>query len=204
MQAAVHEAALPEVVLEVLLGYPSGGHGELPRNEVSELLCHALYVLLYFVHCLNAVQMPFELSIFAKTFNDMTPKEKDELIAALIKVHVPGMLFSLSDALAAIDNRIGMGDAIEVVLELKERGFVEKYHRTFEDCRLSINSGLETFAQRGGFEIEDVKFQAELQKVFLEIKALRKEMHPALYEKIMKILEPLAPFAGIAIERLGL
>ena len=116
----------------------------------------------------------------------------------------PGRPFSLSDALSAIDDRIGMGDDIEVVLELKERGFVEKYQRTFEDCRLSINSGLETFAKRGGFEIEDVKFQAELQKVFLEIQFLRKEMRPSLYEKIMKILESLAPFVGIAIDHLGL
>ena len=38
----------------------------------------------------------------------------------------PGRHFSLSDALSAIDDRIGMGDAIEVVLELKDRGFVEK------------------------------------------------------------------------------
>ena len=121
---------------------------------------------------------------------------------AIIRVHTPGRPFSLSDALAAIDNRIGMGDAIEVVLELHKKGFVEKYQRLShpDDCRLSINAGLETFAKRGGFEVEDVVFQAELQKIFLEIKKLERDMEPGLYKKVMKILEPLAPFAGMAID----
>jgi len=134
----------------------------------------------------------------------MTAKEKDELVNAIIRVHTPGRPFSLSDALAAIDNRIGMGDAIEVVLELKQKGFVEKYQAFScpDDVRLKVNAGLETFAQRGGFEVEDVMFQAELQKVFLEIQKLESEMKPGLYAKIMKILEPLAPFAGLAVDLL--
>lgn len=132
----------------------------------------------------------------------MTAKEKDELVNAMIAVHTPGRPFSLSDALASIDNRIGMGEAVEVVLELYEKGFVVKYQRFIhpEDCRLSINSGLEAFAQRGGFEVEDIVFQAQLQKVFLEIQQLESEMKPGLYNKIMKILEPLGKFAGIALD----
>ena len=93
-----------------------------------------------------------------------------------------------------------MGDAIEVILELRQRGWVEKCQRTAEDLRFSINSGLETFSKRGGFEVEDVVFQAELHKVYLEITKLKSEMNPGLYNKIMKILEPLAQFAGIAID----
>lgn len=132
----------------------------------------------------------------------MTSKKKDELVSAILQVRTPGRPFSLSAALDAIDNRIGMGEAIEVVLELNEKGFVEKYQRFScpENCRLSINGGLETFAQRGGFEAEDVMFQTQLQKVLLDVKQLRSEMEPSLYEKIMKILEPLAPFAGLAVE----
>ena len=132
----------------------------------------------------------------------MTAKDKDALVRAMIEVHTPGRPFSLSDALSAIDNRIGMGEAIEVVLELREKGYVEKFQRfSFpEDCRLSINSGLETFAQWGGFEVEDVMFQTKLQQSLLEVKKLRAEMQPSLYDKIMKILEPLAPFAGLAVD----
>ncbi len=132
----------------------------------------------------------------------MTAKEKDELVNAMLKVHTPGYPFSLSTALEAIDDRIGMGDAKEVVLELKEKGFVEKYQAVSspEDVRLKVNSGLETFAKRGGFEVEEVVFQTKLQQSLLEVKKLRSEMQPSLYEKIMKILEPLAPFAGLAVD----
>ena len=95
-----------------------------------------------------------------------------------------------------------MGDAKEVVLELKEKGFVEKNQAVScpEDVRLKVNSGLETFAQRGGFETEDIMFQTKLQQSLLEVKKLRSEMQPSLYEKIMKVLEPLAPFAGLAAD----
>lgn len=132
----------------------------------------------------------------------MTAKEKDELVNAMLKAHTPGYPFSLSEALSAIDGRIGMGDAKEVVLELKEKGFVEKYQAASfpEDVRLKVNAGLETFAQRGGFEVEDVMFQAKLQQCLLEVKKLRTEMQPSLYAKIMKVLEPLAPFAGLAAD----
>lgn len=130
----------------------------------------------------------------------MDAKQKDELVAAILKVRRPGYPFSLSDALKAIDNRIGMGEAMEVILELHRKGYVEKYTRLSDDCRLSINAGLETFSKQGGFEVEDVVFQAKVQKVFLEIKLLEKEMKPGLYQKIMDILEPLAPFAGLAVD----
>ncbi len=132
----------------------------------------------------------------------MTAREKDELVKAMLSIHTPGHPFSLSTVLEAIDYRIGMGDAKEVVLELKEKGFVEKYQAVSfpEDVRLKVNAGLETFAQRGGFEVEEVVFQAKLQQSLLEVKKLRAEMQPSLYEKIMKILEPLAPFAGLAVD----
>ena len=129
----------------------------------------------------------------------MTAKEKDELINRILSGHTPGRPCSLS-SFVPINDRVRMGEAIEVILELKQRGFVEKYQRTTEDLRFSINSGLKTFAQRGGFEIEDIEFQAKLHKIFLEISKLEKEIEPSLYEKIMKILEPLAPFAGIAVD----
>ncbi len=146
--------------------------------------------------------MSFEMSIFAKKVYRMTARDKDDLVRAMLSVHTPGYPFSLSEALAAIDDRIGMGDAKEVVLELKEKGFVEKYQAVScpEDVRLKVNSGLETFAQRGGFETEDIMFQTKLQQSLLEVKKLRSEMQPSLYEKIMKVLEPLAPFAGLAAD----
>ena len=132
----------------------------------------------------------------------MTAKDKDDLVRAMLSVRTPGRSFFLSEALAAIDGRVGMGEAKEVVLELKEKGFVEEYKAVFcpEDVRLKVNSGLETFSQRGGFETEDVMFQAKLQQSLLEVKKLRAEMQPSLYEKIMKVLEPLAPFAGLAAD----
>ena len=129
----------------------------------------------------------------------MTSKEKDELIDRILAGRIPGRPCSLS-SFVPVDDRVRMGDAIEVILELRQRGWVEKCQRTAEDLRFSINSGLETFAKRGGFEAEDVVFQAELQKVYLEITKLESEMNPGLYNKIMKILEPLAQFAGIAID----
>ncbi len=130
---------------------------------------------------------------------NMTSKQKDILVRRIIDGRTPGGNCSLS-SFVSVDDGIGMGEAMEVILELKQRGFVEKYQCAAEDLRFSINSGLETFSKRGGFEIEDVEFQAQFQKIFLEVAALKKELSPSLYDKIMKILEPLAQFAGIAVE----
>lgn len=132
----------------------------------------------------------------------MTSSEKDRLIELILQERVPGCRFVLSESFL-VENGIGMGDAIEVLLELAKKGFVKINHRTAVDVRFNINSGLETFAQRGGFKVEDVMFQAELERIFLEISKLESEVEPSLYKKIMKILEPLAKFAGIANGAVG-
>jgi len=80
----------------------------------------------------------------------MNSCEKDELIRRIIALHVPGRNMSLSDIIS-VDDRVRMGEAIEVILELKQRGFVEQYQRVAEDLRFGINGGLQTFAERGGF-----------------------------------------------------
>lgn len=80
----------------------------------------------------------------------MNSREKDDLIRSVIAHHVPGRNMSLSDVIP-VDDRVRMGEAIEVMLELKRRGFVEQYQRVAEDLRFGINGGLQTFAERGGF-----------------------------------------------------
>lgn len=132
----------------------------------------------------------------------MTSADKDKLIELILQERIPGCRFVLSESFL-VENGIGMGDAIEVILELEKKGFVSKIVRTTQDCIFNINSGLETFAQRGGFKVEDVMFQAELERIFLEISKLESEVEPSLYKKIMNILEPLAKLAGIANGAVG-
>ena len=129
----------------------------------------------------------------------MNPAEKDRLIKRILDCNIPGRRFPLSSVIP-VDDRVGMERAKQVVLELERKGLVSKCKATFEDLLFTVNEELETFSERGGFELEDVVFEAEIQKVFLEIEKLRGEMQPGLYQKIMKILEPLAPFAGIAAD----
>jgi len=93
-----------------------------------------------------------------------------------------------------------MAEASEVIHELGRKGMVSGIKPTFEDLVFSVNSELETFAKRGGFEAENIVYEAEIQKVLLEVSKLESEIEPSLYKKIMKILEPLALLAGTAAD----
>lgn len=93
-----------------------------------------------------------------------------------------------------------MAEVSEVIHEFGRKGMVSGIKSTTEDLIFTVNSELETFAKRGGFEAEDIMYEAEIQKVFLELSKLESEVEPSLYKKIMKILEPLANLAGVAVD----
>jgi len=71
---------------------------------------------------------------------------------------------------------------------------------TLNELLFTLDSELETFAKRGGFEAEDIMYEAEIQKVLLKVSKLESEIEPGLYQKIMKILEPLAKLTGLAAD----
>jgi len=129
----------------------------------------------------------------------MTSKEKDSLVQEILANHIPGRRFALS-YIVPINDRVRMAEVSEVIHELGRKGMVSGIKPTFEDLLFTVNSELETFAKRGGFEAEDVVYEAEIQKVLLEVSKLESEIEPGLYQKIMKILEPLAKLAGAAAD----
>ena len=55
MDAAVHEAALSEVVLEVVLGELAGSHGDLPVDERPDIPDYLLEFPVKVVHRLKGV-----------------------------------------------------------------------------------------------------------------------------------------------------
>lgn len=93
-----------------------------------------------------------------------------------------------------------MAEAAEIIFELGRKGMVSSIKPTTEDLIFTVNSELETFAKRGGFEAEDIMYEAVVKKVLLEVSQLETEIEPGLYKKIMKILEPLAKLAGLAVK----
>ncbi len=133
----------------------------------------------------------------------MTASEKDSLICEILARRIPGRRFALS-YIIPVDDRVRMAEASEVIQELGRKGMVSGIKPTFEDLLFTVNSELETFSKRGGFEAEDIMYEAEIQKVLLEVSKLESEIEPGLYQKIMKILEPLAKLAGAAADLSGL
>lgn len=129
----------------------------------------------------------------------MTAAEKDLLVEQILSNHIPGRRFALS-CIIPINDRVRMAQASEVIYELGRKGMVSGIKPTIEDLIFTVNSELETFSKRGGFEAEDIMYEAEIQKVLLEVSKLESEIEPSLYKKIMKILEPLAKLAGIAAD----
>lgn len=127
----------------------------------------------------------------------MTAKEKDEIVRLILDNYTPGRRFAVS-YIIPIDDRMRMANVVEVVLELSRKGLVSQTKPVAEDLVFTVNSELKTFSERGGFESEDIMYQAEVQKVILEIKKLESDIEPGLFHKIVKILEPLSKLAGIA------
>ena len=130
---------------------------------------------------------------------DMTAEEKDLLVYQILAKRIPGRRFALS-FIIPINDRVRMSEASEVIYELGRKGMVSGIKPTSEDLVFTVNTELETFSKRGGFKTEDIMYEAEIQKVLLEVSKLESEIDPSLYKKIMKILEPLAKLTGIAAD----
>lgn len=126
----------------------------------------------------------------------ITIEMKDKFVLDLVDRCPGSRPLHVRDIVSEIGD-IEVNQAIEIVRELESMGLVYDVAIYPGDLKFRIHSGLDTFAECGGFKAKYTIARKELEKIMLEIAALKSEVEPGLYDKVMKILEPIEKITSI-------